>query len=459
MKLVKVSLIRLIVMGVSMIAFMGILWGCSSSSSSSGNSVASAIGGLPSAQLSASQSDSIVVTVLQQIIPSSPIADYSIAGDVITNEAESADPFYLYNNYYCSLYYCISAGSIFNNYNSTYYLTNVTPTTISGAGLQQNGGSYLTDVTLSWVNAKNTYYDQYNSLENVTETDNGALKEHGTYSYAQGSAAILENAKLNSLIQYADGSQEQDSNSYSASWNAQGFIPGSQSFSLNNTFNGNGSVSAHYTPASNFTDYTTGYKLSDVTASGWSAYNYNLTGTMDSLNYNENDGGAYNENGTVFSSTSGTMTIQSVNGQVISLQEQFSGTTFTISGNAILGEMDEEKINGQVVSQPPTPPDFSGKVTVTINNLIFDNSFCYGQQPSNGTITVNFYKNVYTYDFSVNSTGNNCGCANVSVNGGNPTLDCNIYSAQPVYLSLSSLHGAKSQPRFKSPFGQLFLKK
>ena len=459
MKSLKISLNRLMIMGISMIALMSILIGCSSSSGSggSGGSVPSFLNGLPTSQLSASQNDSIVVTALGQIIPSSPLSNNTNAGYVITDEAESADPLYLFNNYYCSPYYCISAGNIFNNNNTTYYLTDVTPTTISGAGLQQNGGIYTTDVTLSWVNAKDTYYDQYNSLENVTETDNGDLKEHGTYSYIQGNASIPEEANLNSLVQYADGSQEQDSNSYSASWNAQGFTDGSQSFSINNKYNGNGSSTIHYTPASNFTDYTTGYKLSDITATGWSAYNYNMTGTLNNLDYNENDGGSYNENGTVFSGTADTMNVQGVNGQVISLQEQFSGTTFTVSGNATFGEIYEEKINGQVVSQPPTPPDFSGKVTVTLNNLIFDNSSCYGSWPSNGTIAVNSDKNIYTYDFSINSNGSNCGCANVSVNGGNATLDCNLSSAQPVYLSLSSLQGTKAQSRMKSPFGQIFL--
>ena len=450
----KVSTAVILVTGLLLAGF-----GCSSSSSSSGNSVAAAIGGLPEAHLSAGQNDSIVVTALGQVIPTSPISDYSNAGNVITDEAESADPFYLFNNYYCSPYYCISAGSIFNNYNMTYYLTDVTPTTISGASLQQNGGMYTTDVTLSWVNAQNTYYDQYYALENITETDNGALKEHGTYSYDQGNASIPENANLNSLFQYADGSQEQDSQGYSASWNAQGFTPGSQSFSFNNTFNTNGNAQAHYTPASNFTDYTTGYKLSDVTGSGWYAYNYNMTGNLTQLNFNENDGYSSNENGTIFSSTSGTLADQNVSGQVISLQEQFSGTTFTVSGNATFGEIQQERINGQVVSQPPTPPDLSGKVTVTLNNLIFDNSSCYGPWPSNGIITVNSDKNIYVYDFSINSNGSNCGCANVSINGGSATLDCNLSSAQSVYLSLRSMQSAQQSPKIKFPFGQMFLKK
>ena len=393
------------------------------------------------------------MTALSQVIPTSPISDYSNAGYMITDEAESADPFYLFNNYSCSPYYCISAGSIFNNYNVTYYLTDVTPTTISGAGLQQNGGMYTTDVTLSWVNAQNTIANV------VTETDNGSLKEHGTYSYDQGNAFIPESANLNSLFQYADGSQEQDSQGYSASWNAQGFTSGSQSFSINNTFNANGNAHAHYTPASNFTDYTTGYKLSDVTGNGWFAYNYGMTGTLTNLNFNENDGYSNTENGTIFSSTSGTLADQNVSGQVISLHEQFSGTTFTVSGNATFGEIQQEKINGQVVSQPPTPPDFSGKVTVTLNNLIFDNSSCYGSWPSNGTITVNSDKNIYVYDFSINSNGSNCGCANVSINGGTAALDCNLSSAQPVYLSLSSMRKAQSLSKVKSPFGQMFLKK
>ena len=441
--------------------------GCSSSSSSSGNSVPAAIGGLPSAQLSAAQNDTIVVTALQQIIPSSPLSDSYVVGNVITSEAESADPLYLYNNYYCSPYFCIAGGNIFSNFYYSYNLTQFTPTTISGTGLQQNGGIYTTDVTLSWSNAKNTYYDQYYSLENITETDNGALKEHGTYSYAQGNASIPESANLNSRFQYADGSQENDSSSYSASWNAQGFTPGSQSFSMNNTFNGSGNSSVHYTPASNFTDYTTGYKLSDVTASGWSANNYNMTGTVNNLNYNENDGGEYNQNGTVFTSSSGTMTVQGVHGQVVSLQEQFSGTTFTVNGNATFGETYQEKINGTVVSQPPTPPDFSGKATVTIKGLTFNSSICYqyygggyfGNWPLNGTITVNSANNVYTYDFSINSTGNNCGCATVSVNGGSGSQNCNVGAASPVYLSLSSLRGAQSLSSAKSPIKQVLLKK
>ena len=188
----------------------------------------------------------------------------------------------------------------------------------------------------------------------MTETDNGDLKEHGTYSYVQGNASIPEEANLNSLLQFADGSQEQVSQGYSASWNAQGFTPGSQSFSINNTFNTNGNAHAHFTPASNFTDYTTGYKLSDVTGNGWYAYNYNMTGTLTQLNYNENDGSSNNENGTIFSSTAGTISVQGVSGQIISLQEQFSATTFTVSGNTTFGEFYEEKINGQVVSQPPS---------------------------------------------------------------------------------------------------------
>ncbi len=456
-----ISVLTVFVIGIM---FAGL--GCSSSSSSSGNSVAGTIGGLPNAQLSASQNDTIVVTALQQIIPSLPLSDPSMVGNMITDEAESADPLYLYNNY-CSPYFCIAGGNIFNNNYYTYNLTQFTPTTISGAGLQQNGGVYTTDVTLSWNNQKNTYYDQYSSLENITETDNGALKEHGTYSYAQGNASIPESANLNSLFQYADGSQENDNNSYSASWNAQGFNAGSQSFSINNTSNASGNSTAHYTQASNFTDYTTGYKLSDVTSNGWAANNYNMTGTVNNLNYNENDGSQYNSNGTVFSTTTGMMTIQGVNGQVVSLQEQFSGTTFTVNGNALFGETYEEKINGSVVSQPPTPPDFSGKATVTIKGLTFNSSICYqyygggyfGNWPINGTITVNSANNVYTYDFSINSTGNNCGCATVSVNGGSGSQNCNIGTASTVYLSLGRLRSAQSSSGAKSQIKQGLLKR
>lgn len=430
---------KIAVTAASVIGLLFAGFGCSSSSSS-GNSVAATIGGLPVAQLSASQNDSIVVTALELIIAISPHSNYFNAGNVITDEAVSADPFYMYNNY-CDPYYCMPAGSIMNYYR-TYILTNVTPTTVSGTGLQQNGGIYTTDVTLSWMNAKNSYYDQ-SASENITETANGALKEHGTYSFVQGNVSIPENVNLNSLIQYADGSQEQDNQGYSASWNAQGFTPGSQSFHFSNTFQADGNVNAHYTPASNFTDYTTGYKLSDVTENGWSAYNIDMTGARNNLNYNENDGSSYGENGTVFSGTAQSMNIQGVNGQVISLQEQFTGTAFTVSGTAAYGETFEEKINGQVVSPPPTPPDFSGKVTVTIDNLIFDNSACLGYWPSNGTITVNSETNVYIYDFSINSTGNNCFCARVSVNGGSGTTDCTIISAPPVYLNLSRVRGAQ----------------
>ena len=109
------------------------------------------------------------------------------------------------------------------------------------------------------------------------------------------------------------------------------------------------------------------------------------------------------------------------------------------------------------MSQPPAPPDFSGKATVMLKNLTFDNSSCSGSWPSNGTIKVNSNKNIYTYDFSINSNGSNCGCANVSVNGGSATLDCNLSSAQPVYLSLSSMRKAQSPSKVKSPIGQMLL--
>ena len=87
----KVSMAAVLVTGLLLAGL-----GCSSSSSSSGNSVAAAIGGLPDAQLSAGQNDSIVVTALWQVIPGSPLSNYSNAGYVITDEAESADPLLRY---------------------------------------------------------------------------------------------------------------------------------------------------------------------------------------------------------------------------------------------------------------------------------------------------------------------------------------------------------------------------
>jgi hypothetical protein len=446
MKLVKVSLIRLIVMVVSMIAFMGILWGCSSSSSSSG-SVSSFLNGLPTAQLSQDQNNSIVATVLQQIISSSSIINSNFIGSTITDEVNSADP--LYNS----------------SYYGWYVITDITPTTISGGLQQGNNGVYVTDVTLSWINAQNQYtiYDNSGNSITMSEIGNGSLKEHGTYSYAQGNASISENGNIGVKRQYGNIASENDNTNYSASWNANGFIPGSQSFSIINNIGVSGSYSANVGTASDFfTDYTTGLDIKNESGSGGSWYNVSESGTLSNLTYNESDSSNGSDNGSLISGTTVvSFSDKYGNGQIVNLQEQFSGTTFTVNGNGTLGEINEEWVSGQLVSPPPTPPDFAGKASFSFHNLTFDGSVCYGSWPTNGTATISS-DHIYKYDFSVNSNGTNCGCALISVDGSlinSGTPVCNINTAPILYLSLSSLHGAKSQPRFKSHFRQLFLKK
>ncbi len=441
MKVIKVSFGRLILLGFGMV---GLIWAFSNcgNTSSPGGRVPSFLNGLPAAHLSNDQNNSIIITALQQIYPASPLSYGWMAAYEITGVVSSADPL--------------------NNAPSYYVMTDVTPTTVSG-GLQVNNTSYITDVTLSWINAQNRSYD-YSTLTSITETANGALTENGNYSYLDGNAAISENGNLGMQDQYGDGSQEQDNENYSASWNAQGFSPDAQSFSLNNALDFNANMNMHCTPASTITDYTTGYKLSTETGSGWYAYNYDITGTMNNLNYSENDGRVSQLSGTIFSNTAASMNYRSGIGQVVNLQEQFSGTTFTVDGSGVFGETNEETLSGQLVSPPPSPPDFSGKVTVGLNHLIFNNSSCGSigyMWPVSGTITVSS-ADTYIYDFSVNNNGTNCGCASVTVNGvltnnGQPV--CGIDSAQPVYLGFGGTHRAQLLPRFNTLTGQPLLKK
>lgn len=441
MKVLKESFSRLMVLGFGILGLIVALANCGNSPSSGGR-VASFLNGLPGAHLSNDQNNSIIITALQQISPSSPLPFGWMAAYEITGEVSSADPL--------------------NNAPSYYVITDVIPTNISG-GLQVNNDTYITDVTLSWINAQNQGYD-YSALTSVTETANGALKENGNYSYLNGNAALSDNGNLDMQDQYGDGSQEQDNENYSASWNAQGFTPDSQSFSLNNALDFNDNMSIRCTPASTITDYTTGYKISTETGNGWYAYNYNITGTLNDLNYSENDGSASQMSGMIFSNTAANMTAQGGSGKVINLQEQFSGTTFTVNGNGVFGEINEESVAGQLVSPPLAPPDFSGKVSVSLRNLTFNNYFCgsiWYPWPMNGTITVRS-ADTYIYDFSVNNSGTNCGCALVTVNGvltnnGQPV--CGIDSASPVYLSLSGVHRVQFRPQFKTLVRQPLLKK
>ncbi len=392
---------------------------CSASSAPT-NPVPTFLSSLPSAELSDTLNNSIAVTVLHHSISNSVpfTVPYNwFIGNTITNEVRGLDPFYTY--------------SLFSP-----YIPNITPTTISG-GLQVNNGTYITDLTMLWENAQSQLYN-YGSQCTETVTVNGSFKEQGNYSYINGNASISGNGNLITQFEDGDGSSGRDSSNYSASSNVNGFTPNSLIFSSNNTLRYNNSGAVHYSAASKLTDYTTGLKLQSENYNGWSSSNDNETGAPNTLTINLMGGIEYNGSASVLGLSVSNVTSRCGAAEIINMQIQFSSTSTIINGDETIGEIDEGGFP-PALAVPVSPPlDFSGKVNLNFNNLAFVDSYCAGfgggwwPWPTGGTITI-ISDHTYKYDFSINSTGNNCGCAVVSIdnallNSGLP--DCTIGSSQ-----------------------------
>ena len=382
------------------------------------NPVSSFLGSLPNAELSNTQNNSIVSTLDHLISNTVTPPNNWFLGNTITDEVRGLDPFYTYSVTHP-------------------YMTSITPTSISG-GLQVNNGIYITNLTMLWKNVQNQLYN-YGFQSNETDTLNGSFVERGNYSFVNGNASLYENGSLDTQFEIGDGSNGWREGNYAASSSAQGFTPNSLSFSINDFLHYNNSGVTNYSAASTLTDYTTGLKLQRENYNGWASTNYTEIGAPYSLTINMTGGIVHNGNASVLGMSVSNVTSRFGVAEVINMQIQFSTST-VINANGIFGEIDEGG-SPWGLSFPVSPPlDFSGKVNFKFSNLTFVDSYCagwvggYWPWPTDGIISV-ISTHTYKYDFSINNSGKNCGCAVVSIDDvplHNGLPDCTIGSSQPL---------------------------
>ena len=147
----------------------------------------------------------------------------------------------------------------------------------------------------------------------------------------------------------------------------------------------------------------------------------------------------YNGSASVLGMSVSNVTTRFGAAETIYMKVQFSTSTI-ININGKLGEIDEGGFPPALAFPISPLLDFSGKVTVQSSNLTFADSYCAGYGggiwpwPTGGSITV-ISGHTYTYDFSINNNGKNCGCAvvsidNVPLNNGLP--DCTVGMSQPL---------------------------
>ncbi len=250
----------------------------------------------------------------------------------------------------------------------------------------------IVDVTVTWDNVQCT-----NPSSGDTMTINGSVTVKGTYNETAGSLNITEsynnltfvdtNTTSNYSIKFSINGSETISGA--------GLIVGTTSITYSDK--GNGTISGSFTSTQG-----------NGTISGWVSVDDTFTGTPSQLVYAITHGKEISINSTkmgMYGAGTITMTIGS------------SPATLTINGGAAYG-----------VTGTSTGYNFEGKYTTAYSNVVFDPNICYGSWPSGGTLTITA-NHVFVLDFSINSGGTQCGCANVTEDGtpvsNNPV--CNLY--------------------------------
>jgi len=375
---------RILKVVILVIGITGIGIGCGTSSGS-GNKVSSGVNSLPPANLTV-QNIGAVATNVFKTVSTRPTDVSAITSSTVANAPDrSMPPLPLMDHMGNAV---IKPGSmkeqvlkglaVFKQAQVNGYCS---PT------IADNSAPGNINVTITWNNVSC-------SFSGTTLTIDGSITVKGTYNESLGSLNITESYNnLTFKEQYPDSTLVKITLNGAETISGAGIVAGSTSITYSDK--GNGTISGNVTTSQG-----------NVAISGWVSVDDTFTGSLSQLVYAINHGSEMNIDKTKIADYGvGTITMT------------VGSSTLTINGGGTFG-----------VTGTTSYANVEGRYSTLLSNVKYDNNICSGWWPADGTLTITA-NHVFVLDFSVNSSGTECGCANVTVDGtpasGNPI--CSFY--------------------------------
>ncbi|MCL4477575.1 MAG: hypothetical protein M1381_00535 [Deltaproteobacteria bacterium] len=412
------KLFNLVTIGILAIglAGMGMSCGSSSSSGSSTTGVSSSLSSLPNANLTVSNVGSVAAQVFDGVNAQPP----SSVSSVVSSGPQLPVLSYMFSHLNNVVVKPQSMrGAVLNVLTNLKTLqtsgSSCSPTSIvnNSTGNNQSGTVY---VTITWNSVPCT-----DPSTGTQMTINGSASVNGSYDGSSGTVSITTSLDVSAGENFTNGGSAQINFKGGESVNGSGIATTNITYTEKGSLNISGSVTNMPIDAG---CGTTGTTTASGSFNGWMTIDDSFTGSPNSLASSKEDGNETDISGTLSNGSSETFKQGSYAKASITISST-SQTTRTINGSGTFGQI----VTGTATSTCGTPvtnsASYSGKVSVGLRNITFNDAICSGQWPANGTLTITADR-TFTVDFSVNSNGSNCGCANVSEGSGAAKLDCNL---------------------------------
>jgi len=377
---------RILKVVILVIGITGIGIGCGTSSGSSGNKVSSGVNSLPPANLTVQNIGAAATNVLDTVNTPPPSDVSAITSSTVANAPDQSMPLLSLMNHMGNA--VIKPGSmkeqvlkglaVFKQAQVNGYCS---PT------IADNSAPGNINVTITWNNVSC-------SFSGTTLTIDGSITVKGTYNESLGSLNITESYNnLTFKEQYPDSTLVKITLNGAETISGAGIVAGSTSITYSDK--GNGTISGNVTTSQG-----------NVAISGWVSVDDTFTGSLSQLVYAINHGREMNIYKTEIADYGvGTITM-TVGSSILTIN---GGGTFGVTGTT-------------------SSANVEGRYSALLSNVKYDNNICFGGWPADGTLTITA-NHVFVLDFSVNSSGTECGCANVTFDGtpasGNPI--CSFY--------------------------------
>lgn len=384
----KNVLIVLLVIGIASIGI-----GCGSSSSgSSGTKVSSGLNSLPPANLTVQSLGQPVTNALDNANTPIPTDVSSITSSTVSSAPNPQMPTLSLLNHMGSA--IIKPSSQKNAVLRTLATFKQAQTSGSCGSpvITDNSSPGIVDITITWNQV------QCSISSGETLTINGSVSVKGTYNETAGSVNITETynnltfVDANTVSNYSIKISLNGSETISGA----GIVAGTTNISYSDK--GNGTIAGSVTSSQG-----------NTAISGWVSIDDNFTGTPSQLVFAITHGSEMSVGDSKFG--------EYALGKITMTRGSGSPALITINGSASYG-----------VTGSTTAYSYEGKYSAAYSNIVFDPNICSGFWPSGGTLTITA-NHVFELDFSINSSGTQCYCANVTVDGqpssSNPI--CNLY--------------------------------
>ncbi len=242
----------------------------------------------------------------------------------------------------------------------------------------------------------------------------GSLYIKGSYNTITGNVSINASTDLTVGETFSGSSSEIlfKGNDYQ---NATGLVPNTQSIGY--THKGRLNISG------NITD-TTQYNQCGNTATGsfsaWYVTDTSFSGSPSKLSLTGVIGSE--ENISAMTSSGGSLQIKSGNYAKTAMTIDIaSPTTRTVNGSGTFGRAFTGTGVATCEATVASSTSYSGKFTAKLSSVKFDDTLCNGKWPTGGTLTL---KANHTLKLDFSGFPDQCGCANISIDGGQAQQNC-----------------------------------